>query len=413
MSVVTPTADVRQQLRDLRGRLKEQRDETATLRERFAEDGSRASSQQLARSVNAEADIKAEIEELQSQERGLLKQLSGGNGVDASGPLGEQLADPGFAGELAKLATNTARIGDLSLGDIDRETCMGWTGRALAANGLVTPTPGMTQSQLQRVVPLPTAPPRFLDLVPSTSLESGSFAYAQEVSASGGPAPTVPMAVKPSVDFSYQDAEANPATIAGWVKIARQTLADVPTLAAVIQTRLLARTQLALETEVLSGDGSVSDRTGKPGIVGLLGTTGVAVVTPTGSEPVPDSIIDAITDVLMVGAVPNVCAINPRDWATLLKTKSSGSGEYVASPFLATAQQVWGVTLTPAVGVPQGKIIVGDTNLGITLMWREGANIRIGEESDDMTRNRVTILCELRAALAVWVPTAFCIVDLS
>lgn len=136
-------------------------------------------------------------------------------------------------------------------------------------------------------------------------------------------------------------------------------------------------------------------------------------MTPIAGELVPDAIIDAITTTLVIGAVPNVCALNPVDWAALLKTKSAGSQEYVASPFLATAQQIWGVTLTPAVGVPAGKILVGDTNLALSLLWREGANIRISDaDQDDMTRNRVTILCELRAALATWVPSAFCVVEL-
>ncbi len=416
MSVTVPTTrDVRAQLSQLRKQQTAQRYETARLREQFADTGSREDSLAVAKSVNAEADLKNEIEDLQGQERQMLAQQgSGVDGVNVNGPLGEQLADPAFAGELAKLGHTSARIGDLSLGDLDRETCIGWTGRALAQTGLVTPTAGMTQAQLSRVIPLPTPPPRFSDLVPSAPLEAPSFAFAQETASTGGPAPTAPMALKPAVDFSYVDAEATPGTIAGWVKIARQTLSDVPALADVIQRRLLTRTQLALEHEILSGDGSVSDRTGKPGIVGLLATTGLASVTPDAGDLVPDSIIDAIVDTLMIGAVPNVCAINPRDWSTLLKTKSAGSQEYIASPFLATAQQVWGVTLTPAVGVPQGKILVGDTNLALSLLWREGANIRVSDaDSDDFTRNRVTVLCELRAALAIWVPSAFAVVELS
>ena len=92
---------------------------------------------------------------------------------------------------------------------------------------------------------------------------------------------------------------------------------------------------------------------------------------------VPDAIIEAIVDVLMIGAVPNVCALHPRDWGALVSGKSAGSGDYLASPFLATAQQVWGVTLTPAVGVPQGKVIVADTRLALTVLMREEASIRI------------------------------------
>ena len=103
-----------------------------------------------------------------------------------------------------------------------------------------------------------------------------------------------------------------------------------------------------------------------------------------------------------------MCAINIVDWGHLLKTKSTGSSEYVANPFLATVQTVWNTAMTPSVGVPQGKIVVGDTNMGLSLLWREAANIRSSDaDQDDFLRNRLTVLCECRAALAVGFHEAF------
>ena len=89
--------------------------------------------------------------------------------------------------------------------------------------------------------------------------------------------------------------------------------------------------------------------------------------------------------------------------------KSTGSGEYLSSPFLSTVSRVWNVALVPSVALPSGTILVGDTTIGLTLQVREGANLRISDaDTDDYTRNRVTLLCEGRWSLCVWIPAAFC-----
>ena len=269
MSITTPTTtpsngigQIRQQLADLRRQLKEQREASARQREQFADDPTHDASRRLARSVNTEAELKAQIDDLESQERSVLRQHDNGQGLDGSGLFAERLGDPSFVAELGQMARSSARIGDVPLGEIERDTVMQWTGSRLSASGSVTPTPGMTQVQTSRVIPTPTAPPRFLDLVPPSPLDAPAMAYAQEVAAAGGPGPVAPTTLKPAVDFTYEDATANPTTIAGWTNVARQTLADVPMLQAAIEGRLLSRTRLALESEVLDGTGGVSDRTG-------------------------------------------------------------------------------------------------------------------------------------------------------
>lgn len=413
MSVTTPsTRDVRAHLAEMRKRRTEQRRETASLRERAAEDPSHAAATLVVKSRNAEDELTAQIENLEAKERAMLGQIGRGvSGVDVTGPIGEQFADPAFAQSLERLSGGSSRIVDVSLGEIDRETLMGWTGRALAAG--FAPTPGMGQAGMAEVVPLQAPPTTFLDLLPSFPLEASSYPFVQRLSGGVKPAPTAPEATKPQIDANYQDAEATPATIAGFIKVPRQSLADVVGLAAEVQTDLVRETRTALETELMSGTGAVSDRTGKPGIVGLLNTTGVAAVAQQTGEQVADALLDAIVDALVIGARPNVIAMNPTDWATLLKSKSSGSGEYVANPFLATAQQVWGTALVPATGVPAKQVIVGDTTLGARLLWREPAAIYMSNnDQDDFVRNRVTILCECRAAFAVRVPGAFCVVTL-
>ncbi len=334
MTPVTATAStavIREQVKDLKRQLNDQRKETADLKLKLAEDPTPTVAQQLARSANAETSLQNAIEELRDEEQEMLKRMDNGSGagaVDLSGLLGDRLSDPSFMADLARRVHTTQRI-DVDLGDVDREVAMGWTGSRLAqVPAVLAPTPGMRQVATDRIVS-PMVPTRWIDMIASFPLDAPSFLYAREVSAPGAPAPTAPLAIKPQIGFTYEDVEAVPATVAGWLKMARQTGADQPMLWSHVGTRLPQRVRDAIEYESLSGTGAVSDQTGKPGIVGLLNTSGVAQETVAAGGLVADQIIEAIADVLMVGATPNVCALHPRDWAALMTTKAQGSGEYV------------------------------------------------------------------------------------
>ena len=166
---------------------------------------------------------------------------------------------------------------------------------------------------------------------------------------------------------------------------------------------------MAIEAEVLSGDGTVSDVAGVDGVKGILSTSGIGAVDATGVTSEPDAILDAIKTCLASGAQPNAIVLNLNDWATILKTKSAGSGEYVASPFLSQVRSMWDTACLPSVAVAPGSAIVLDTSLCMTLLVREGAAIRVSDSDQDaFIRNQLTLLVEARVLLPIWVPAAAC-----
>lgn len=370
----------------------------------------------LSRAVERLESIDAELEQVSTEENGAVFGANGNGNRNASGSTDLVVFnDPEFKREIRDVATSTSRSKrcDIELAHFPPETVASWTGKSLAAAPVAPPTPGMEQPAMTRMVPYPTPPTSFLDVVPSATTERPADLFGQEVSTGAGPAPAAPGSVKPLVGLEYVDVEATSETIAGYMKMNRQTLDDIAGLQQMAQYRMMTFLRQELEHEVLVGTGAVSDITGKAGIVGVLNQTGlgsVPVGSGTGWLP-PDDILDGIVTCLVSGARPNIVVMNHVDWATLMKTKSAGSGEYLSSPFLSTVSQVWNVPLVPSVAMPPGKILVGDTRIGLTLLVREGANLRISDaDTDDMTRNKVTLLCEGRWSLAVYVPAAFCVV---
>lgn len=415
----------RRQHNELRDRVAVARDRVSRLRAATTNndvqgDVRRAAQEQL---PQAEAELAGAQQELDQQVSRFAGIVAGRNGnsaggveFDSGGILSEQLNDPHFVESMHRLASSSSRFDGVQIGEISRDDVMRWSGSALRATDPVTLPPMMDVIPSERVIRQLVPPTRFLDLVPSGTLDQAVLPYAREQQTTGaGPGPVQPGALKPETQFEFVDASAAPVTIASWTKVRRQQLSDVAQLQGLITGRILQKIRTAIETEVVSGDGSVSDVAGVAGIVGLLDSS-LSIATPDISHDVNnvDALLTGITSILVEGASPNVIAMNPLDRAALLKTKSAGgSEEYIASPFLSAASQCWDTPLVPAVGIPQGKVIIGDTSIGLQLLVREGATILLSNsDQDDLVRNRVTVLIECRVGLAVWVPAAFCILDL-
>ena len=64
----------------------------------------------------------------------------------------------------------------------------------------------------------------------------------------------------------------------------------------------------------------------------------------------------------------------------------------------------------PSAAIDVGDALVGDTTTA-TVLIREGIKALISDsDQDDFSRNRLTVLAELRGGLAVWQPGGWCLV---
>ena len=355
---------------------------------------------------------RGELELAQSLETTILSQMASvasGAGVETF------LQDPAVIRELESLATSTAAIGTMNLGPaMSREALLADfdAGRSFASTG--TPALGFDyggeagrRAPFYGVVPQLRRQLRLLDLIPTASLDNRSLPFVQEVGSLDSAAETPENEIKPTGSMSLIDAEAIARTIAHWVKIPRQQLADVPGIGTAINNRLIYGVKRRLEAQILAGDGTGEN------ILGILNQPGINSVAYTAGELEADATLDAITEVLLANALPTGVVLNPLDWATMLKAKSSGSGEYLSmGPFVSTAQTLWGVDAIPSPVIPQGTALIGDFAIGATCFIREGVNLRISDQDqDDFLRNRCTMLGEGRFALAVWQPAAFAVVS--
>ena len=364
------TVSTRQRLSEVRKRTREAREQRQRARAMLEAEQSANDQQGMAVATLALNEAQAELEIAESLERVLLSSMAG-----VSSPTTSSFLDsPEALSALERFATSSHPIGRQELGQfMSVEDATLLTGKALAAvPGTVAPTGGMERGQFGGIIPTPTPPTTFLDLCPSAPMSAGSMPYATEVSTgdrTAGAAPVEPGQIKPPATIEYKDAEAKPETIAAFVKCQKQTLADVDQLTTRIQTRLMAGVLAEVENQVLSGDGV------SPNLLGLLNVDGTVSVPYDAAAVPPDAILDGIAACLTNGAQPNVVALSIADWTTILKSKASGTGEYLGSPFLAPASSLWSLPMVPCVGVPPGQALVVDTSIALTVLWREGMHV--------------------------------------
>jgi hypothetical protein len=411
---MTMTTTLRDRLADAKQRISGLRDERAAARadaQRAAEAMNPNDQASVARARQASEALRAvnqRLEAAQDEERYLLEQMAG-TGRDLYGE--SFLRDPNALNDLARYAESSAPIGRVNLGvGVSRDDVVAQIGQFSAAAGESTiGFAGRGRTYVGAVEP-PRRQLRLLDLIPSAPMDGRSIEYTHEVGSSLDAAgETAEGAIKPQHTADFEDQEAVARTIAHFSKLRKAQLADSPQLEGVVRNRLTYGVMRRLEGQVLAGDGTGEN------LRGILNTSGIASVAYDAAELAADQALEGLVAVLLSDATPNFIALNPRQWADMLKAKATGSGDYFSGgPFVATAERLWGAVAVPATGVPAGTALVGDATIGATIFVREGVSVIMSDsDQDDFIRNKVTLLGEGRFALAIWQPSAFAVVDLA
>jgi len=196
----------------------------------------------------------------------------------------------------------------------------------------------------------------------------------------------------------YEDAEVEAYTVATFAKVERQKLADIDGLSA--DMLLTLRQGVMTQVEVLLIGSPAASAT--PG-VGILNTDGI--VTPDVSGLNLDRAVGRLKATLAAqGTVANFVAAHP----LTIEAEESRVGEDGQSVKTIDDQgRIRRLPLIATVALAEGDVLVGDSRIGARLGVREAITAAIGQEQDDMTKNRVTTLVEGRWAPLVGVPDAF------
>ena len=202
---------------------------------------------------------------------------------------------------------------------------------------------------------------------------------------------------KKESDVTFEQYNVPITTVAHWIKISNQLLADAPAVVAYIETRLRDGLAQRIEAQLINGDGT------SPNLSGFTDSGNFTAYTATSDDLLVDAINRIKYTMWAAGNMPDTVIVNPADWGAMERTREgANSGTYLyGMPGMNAGMNPFGLNVVLSKHLTQGKIIVGRMTDSAVLYNRSGAVVEMGFVNDDFSRNLITIRAEERLGLGV------------
>jgi HK97 family phage major capsid protein len=197
---------------------------------------------------------------------------------------------------------------------------------------------------------------------------------------------------KAQVDYDVTMVNTSVSFIAGFAKVSRQMLQDLPFLQAYLSQSLLEDWNRRVNNSFMST------------------ITASATAGSTSATPVAERVVDYTAQHLALGlGQPNLILTTHAVWASILKTQPTNGSYGVPGGITIGANgetRIIGIPVVPHSQIVSGKIYVMNTN-AFAIAQASGLAVRSTEfDQDDFTKNVVTYRAEARVALLSFQPTA-------
>lgn len=271
---------------------------------------------------------------------------------------------------------------------------------------LITGSIGVPSPIETDVVAMSEAPRSLLELIPAKGLGGGfgtgnSFSFLRQTTRTNNAAPVADGALKPTSVYSLAEIEDRVRVIAHLSEpVPERYFADHSNLEDFLRNEMESGLFLALENQVVHGDGTGENLTG------LLNTSGI--ITQAFVTDALTSIRKAMTSLEVYGITPTALVLNPVDAEALDLLRDSGAtGKYLlGDPAGDGVEKLWKVPRVRSNAVAAGTAILGDWQQAQVVV-REDATLALDRSGTNFTKNLVTMRLEGRFGFAVKRPNAF------
>jgi HK97 family phage major capsid protein len=239
------------------------------------------------------------------------------------------------------------------------------------------------------------------EILPGGRIGAGNeYTFMREAGpGEGNPAPVAEGATKPQFDFDLEEAKVSIETIAGWVRVTRKAMSNIPGFISYLQTQMPKRLLKVEDAQILYGTGT------SPQIKGLL-TSGNFVASASTNPILIERILE---DVSVLEDThereATAIAMRPITYNSFFRNKASGSGEYdlpANVTFVNGQLFIGGVPVVRTTALAATDYIVGDFT-GAQFLVQEGMRIEFFEQDrDNVITNKVTVRIEETVALPVF-----------
>lgn len=279
--------------------------------------------------------------------------------------------------------------------------------RVEVKNTLVGADANVAPDRKPGIVPGAFVPLTLESLFTSVPTSSNAVEFTKEASFTNSAAEASEGAAKAESALTWSLVNMPISTVAHWIKISRQLAADNAALAAYVNARMTYGVNRRVETQLGAGDGVA------PNISGILDAGnftahGYAAANLGATLPKIVLIRKIIADLWAAGYPATAILLNPADWATIEIDLLTVAANAVRVGVNGAGQQtLFGIPVVQSVGMTADNVAVGAFNQSGTIYNREGVVVELSDsDSDNFTKNLVTIRAERRLALATEVPAA-------
>lgn len=233
------------------------------------------------------------------------------------------------------------------------------------------------------------------DVLPVVPVNSNLVNSLRELAWTNNAAETAQNTGKPESILTFEAYDVPITTIAHFIKISNQLMADAPAVMAYIDTRLRDGLAQRVDKQLLIGNGTT------PNLSGLTDAGNFTAYTPTAADLLVDAINRAKYAMWATGNIPDTVIVNPADWGAMeRKREGAGTGLYLyGAPGMAAGMNPFGLRIVLSNNMPVGKFLIASLRSSTMLYARQGATIEMGFVNDDFTKNLITIRAEERMGL--------------
>lgn len=383
-----------------------------------------AEMRQFANAVEAKgrpsvADTK-KLDEMGAEVSKLAEEVKGGRWADLTPEqLVDAMAKP-QGGDVLEGAASGKPHGRKAWGEtVVRATMDEWAEvKALTSGSVVVPSLSTT------IVTNPQRPRRLLEIVGFETLQgTDTYSYLQETVRTNNAAPVAVGGMKPTSVYTVARVDDTVQTIAHLSEpIPRQTLADATLLRQYVEGSLREGVELALENQVLNGDGDGANLTGIANVANIQTqafATNMLVTARQGLLQLEEDNFDTAECVFVLA---------PADWATIELMRESTDGGFLngdpAPPVDRVQRRLWGVRVVTSTLLTAGTAylvhtpsVKGWERESVQVDWSENTYdpdaLGSGVGASDFQRNMIRFRAEGRWGFAALRPTGIVELDMA
>lgn len=406
-------------LKEAEGKLELKRKELAQI---FEEAGSELDLTKVKCVKGTTHDVASRIRVLNDEQTDLGKEVDSLRVVQRAAEHAKQApgsggAEPGSEnGDVPQSRTRQKSIGELFVGSDAYKLKAGRVGPEstldIHLKTLMSTGAGWDPEEFRtgKVVEFATRPIQVADLIPQTETSQSAVQYMEETTFTNNAAEVNESTQStpgtyPESALALTEQSSLVRKIAVFLPMTDEQLEDEPQARGYVENRLPFMIRQRLDSQILVGNGTA------PNLRGILNVVGIQTQAK-GADPTPDAVYKGIVKVETVGqAVANAVVFNPTDWqgVRLLRT---ADGLYIwGNPSDAGPERIWGLQVVRAQAETAGTAIVGDFQNFIELAVRRGIDVQVSNShSTYFVEGKQALRADMRAALVVYRPAAFCTV---